>query len=246
MSDFSVGIAQSRVQEVNARVSSRMQEIAEQTGVPFSHLFAQQLNRTEEEKQPEIVQTAPAEAASTANTAAASPVRTVQTDPADLQAAAAIAGEIPDTRPSDSFAALIESKAEEYGLSPALVKAVVQVESDFDPHLVSPAGAMGLMQLMPATAAGLGVTDACDPAQNIDGGIRYLLGQIIRFGGDVKMALAAYNCGPNRLVSREITDLGDAQQVAKLPRETQQYLEKIAALLSASGEDDLLKENFFA
>ena len=83
-----------------------------------------------------------------------------------------------------------------YRLPHALIRGVVQAESGFDPAAVSPAGAMGLMQLMPATAAELGVADPFDIEQNIDGGSRYLRRMIDRFGGDIKTALAAYNAGP--------------------------------------------------
>jgi soluble lytic murein transglycosylase-like protein len=141
---------------------------------------------------------------------------------------------------------LIVSAAESYGVDPALIRAVVQVESGFDPGLVSSAGAMGLMQLMPETAEALGVPDALDPAQNIDGGIRCLLGQIIRFDGDVRTALAAYNCGPNGLRSRGVTDAGDPVQAARLPTETQNYLKKVEAALTAMGRGELLSANFFA
>ena len=114
----------------------------------------------------------------------------------------------------------IAAAASKYGVDPALVRAVVQQESGFDPNATSPAGAQGLMQLMPATAAGLGVTNPYDPAQSIDAGTRYLAGQLDRFGGDVRLALAAYNAGP-----------GAVQQCGGVPPypETQRYVENILA-----------------
>jgi len=81
-------------------------------------------------------------------------------------------------------------------LDPQLLRAVMVAESAGDPNAVSTAGAQGLMQLMPGTAAGLGVTDAFDPAQNVAGGARYLRAMLDRFGGDVRKAVAAYNAGP--------------------------------------------------
>jgi soluble lytic murein transglycosylase-like protein len=85
--------------------------------------------------------------------------------------------------------------ARRHGLDPELVLAVVAVESAFRPEAVSPKGAQGLMQLMPTTAAALGVGDALDPAQNLDGGVRYLGSLLTLYGGDLRRALAAYNAG---------------------------------------------------
>ncbi len=96
----------------------------------------------------------------------------------------------------DKFDDLIVAAAERQHLDPALVKAVMLVESGFDPEAVSPKGALGLMQLMPTTARELGVSDAFDPAQNIAGGTAYLRRMVDRFGGDLNKAIAAYNAGP--------------------------------------------------
>lgn len=130
-----------------------------------------------------------------------------------------------------SYDDIIREKCQKYGVSEALVKAVIQAESGFNKNAVSGAGAQGLMQLMPATAAGLGVTDPFDVSQNIDGGVRYLKGQIDRFNGNVKLALAAYNCGPYRVMSLNLDNLDDPVQLLKLPKETQNYVKKICSYL---------------
>lgn len=94
----------------------------------------------------------------------------------------------------EDIQALINRAAQKVGLSPALVGAVAQVESGGNPKAISPVGAIGVMQLMPGTAAGLGV-NPYDPEQNIYGGALYLRYQVDRFG-DIPKALAAYNAGP--------------------------------------------------
>jgi len=131
------------------------------------------------------------------------------------------------------FDGIIELVASKYGIAPALIKAVISVESNFNPYAVSPAGAMGLMQLMPATAKSLGVTNPFDPVQNIEGGVKYLQSLFKRFNGKLDLALAAYNWGPANVESRGITDLSDPVQFERLPAETQNYLKKIRELLTA-------------
>jgi hypothetical protein len=93
------------------------------------------------------------------------------------------------------LSALIETIAREHGVDPALVRAVIRVESDFHPSAVSPAGAKGLMQLMPATAAHYGVQDIFDVEQNIRGGVRFLRHLKERYGDSLRLVLAAYNAG---------------------------------------------------
>jgi hypothetical protein len=90
----------------------------------------------------------------------------------------------------------ITRAAQRYDLPGALIRAVVQAESGFRVRAVSPAGAQGLMQLMPGTAKEMGVADPFDIEQNIDGGSRYLRSMLDRFDGDVRLALSAYNAGP--------------------------------------------------
>ncbi len=119
---------------------------------------------------------------------------------------------------SSPFGAEIDAAAAKHGVDPALLRALVRQESGFDPAARSPAGATGLTQLMPGTAASLGVTDATDPAQALDGGARYLRQQLDRFGGDERLALAAYNAGPGAVARH-----GGVPPYA----ETQQYVERV-------------------
>lgn len=128
------------------------------------------------------------------------------------------------TRPADvqyasSYDRLIEKHAATYSVSPQLVRAVVQVESGFNPRAVSHEGALGLMQLMPATAIEMGVSNPFDPDQNIRGGVAYLRQLLNRYGGDETLALAAYNAGP-QAVDRH------GYQVPPY-RETQKYVAQV-------------------
>jgi soluble lytic murein transglycosylase-like protein len=123
------------------------------------------------------------------------------------------------------YDAQITAAAAKYGLDPALLKGLIRQESNFDPAARSGAGAQGLTQLMPATAASLGV-DAGDPAQAIDGGARYLKQQLDRFGGDPSKALAAYNAGPGA-----VAKFGGVPPYA----ETQAYVRKVLGYAAEYG-----------
>lgn len=99
-----------------------------------------------------------------------------------------------------ALSAIVKKCAREKRMDEDLVWAVIRQESGGDPRAISPKGAMGLMQLMPSTAAALGVTDPYDPEQNISGGIKYLLDCLNRFRQDLQLALAAYNAGPGNVI----------------------------------------------
>lgn len=96
---------------------------------------------------------------------------------------------------------IVEEKCKLYGVDAKLIKEMIRMESGWNVNAISPKGAMGIMQLMPATAILMGVKNPFDPQENIDGGIRYMKYLLDRFGGDISLALAAYNAGPNLVAS---------------------------------------------
>lgn len=98
------------------------------------------------------------------------------------------------------FSSLIESASKTHGVDSALVHAVITAESGYNPGATSKAGARGLMQLMPGTAARYGVRDIADPRENINGGVRYLRDLITMFNGNLELAVAAYNAGENAVI----------------------------------------------
>jgi soluble lytic murein transglycosylase-like protein len=135
--------------------------------------------------------------------------------------ASAVGSAGPSALPAGTpYGAEITAAASKHGIDPALLAGLVEQESNFDPNAGSPAGAQGLTQLMPATAASLGVTNVHDPVQALEGGAKYLRQQLDRFGGDVARALAAYNAGP-----------GAVERFGGVPpyAETQEYVRRVQA-----------------
>lgn len=137
--------------------------------------------------------------------------------PSGVGAPASSSGSGTGKVPAD-LAPIIAQASARTGVPEALIKAVARAESGFRSTAQSPAGAQGIMQLMPGTARGLGVTNPMDPAQNIMGGAKYLKQMLTRFDGDVKLALAGYNAGPNAV-----------KRYGGIPpyKETQNYVVKV-------------------
>jgi len=115
---------------------------------------------------------------------------------------------------------MISQIAQKHGVDDKLVKAVIKQESGFNPKAISHCGAMGLMQLMPGTAKGLGVTDAMNPVQNVEGGVKYLKNLLGKYHGNVILALAAYNAGSGAV---------DKYDGVPPYKETQNYVRSILA-----------------
>ncbi len=125
-----------------------------------------------------------------------------------------------DKSKSDQFKPIIEKYARDYQLDPSLIHSIIATESDFNPKAVSPKGAKGLMQLMPATAARLGVNNSFDPEQNIRGGVKHFRWLMDNFKNDLNLSLAAYNAGENLV-----------QRLGRVPaiKETLEYVKKITS-----------------
>ncbi|MDF2841068.1 MAG: yjbJ [Clostridia bacterium] len=152
-----------------------------------------------------------------------SEVLTSEVDYASIDSPDAIGSVKEKLNYNGNFDEIIELNAKKYNISSSIIKSVIKAESNFNPTVVSSAGAMGLMQLMPATAKSLGVDDAFDPVQNIEGGVKFLKDMLQKFGGNLELALAAYNAGPGNVV-----------KYGGIPpfKETQNYVKKIMGFLS--------------
>ena len=141
----------------------------------------------------------------------------------ETQAASATVGQQGLSYQGD-FSDLIQQAAAKYEVDARLIEAVIRTESNFNPNAVSHAGAQGLMQLMPGTAAGLGVENPLDPVQNIDGGVRLLRRLLRQYDNNISLALAAYNAGP-----------GAVNRYGGIPpyQETQTYVKRVLGYLES-------------
>src|SRR5712691_11518098 len=133
----------------------------------------------------------------------------------------------------DRYAPVIDRVATRYGVHPDLIDSVIRIESAFNPRAVSRKGARGLMQLMPETAAGLGVGDPFDPRENIEGGVRHLRALMDRFDNDLPLVLAAYNAGEQAVI-----------QYGGIPPypQTRQYVSRILRRLNRDGTKTIRSE----
>jgi len=140
------------------------------------------------------------------------------------------AGDSCERLPAGEARDLVDQTARQQGLPPELLREVVRVESNFRPCAVSPKGALGLMQLMPATVERFGVHDPFDPKENLESGAGFLRQLLVRYGGDLGLALAAYNAGPARV--------DQTRTIPALP-ETLQYVNRILTELEPKDAADL-------
>lgn len=137
-----------------------------------------------------------------------------------------------NSAPMGEYDHIISNKSHKYNIEPAIIKAVITAESNWDPRAISHKGAIGLMQLMPTTAEDMRVSNPFDPEENIEGGTKYLRHLLNRFNGDLDLALAAYNAGPGRVEQ--------SGGVPKIP-ETVQYIKKVNRIYNGRSKENRLR-----
>jgi soluble lytic murein transglycosylase len=155
------------------------------------------------------------------------PANALSTDPIPRYSDPGKSTYIASANMPSSYVDIISTACERHGVDPALVRAVVKVESDFNPYAISRKGAMGLMQLMPQTAVELNVKNSFSPHENINGGVKYLRYLLDRYEGNVSLALAAYNAGETAV-----------KRWGTIPpiKETQNYVRRIMDMYNGSGK----------
>ena len=221
-----LGAIQSRISEIQERIASLRQNTTLETppmttgtGAP-TMAFDEALQRAQT---PEA--TAPSPATHTGETVSGVYVPSASLGP--LPTTTGATAPMPVVTGTAQYAGLIQTYAAKHGLDPKLVRAVIQTESGGNPRAISPAGAMGLMQLMPANVHEAGISDGLDPEQNIAAGTQQLSDLLKEYGGDLDLALAGYNAGP-----------GNVRKYGGVPpfRETQNYIRKVRAAMGPDGE----------
>lgn len=138
-------------------------------------------------------------------------------------------------RVKTGYHAIIKQAGRQHGVETALIQAIIMAESSYNPRAVSKRGAAGLMQLRPATADSMGVKDRFDPVHNIDGGVRYFKRMLVRFDGDTRLALAAYNAGARKV--RQYNGIPPFKATRSYIARVFQYYERYKDLASSNSSD---------
>lgn len=133
---------------------------------------------------------------------------------------------IPGIEKAMPYMEYVQEASQKYGMPSNLILGIMKAESDFNNSCVSSAGAKGLMQLMPETAAEVGVSDEFDPRQNILGSVEYITKLVNRYNGDVKLALAAYNTGPGKIARRGVLS-SDSPEYLTVPQSIRDYADRV-------------------
>ena len=222
MASFDINsVMQSRMNAVGDLYRQRVNQIASPGGM-FSQILSERINARESESmQIPYIKATPAGMELVRNVETKAPAAaSTEKSSADMLARRA------------QYQSYVNAASQKYGVSAALINGVIQAESSFRPDVTSSAGAQGLMQLMPGTAKELGVTNSFDPAQNIDGGVQYLRKMIDRFDGDLRLALAAYNCGPGRVESLGVSSSDDSAYM-NLSTNVRGYVDRVIRYATA-------------